>query len=235
MDHLPAPRDFRETGTVRFVCSKPYDGGSFLEYPIRENKPYLLPLPSESAASLSFLRYQHLSPRPDNELEDLFQTWLFFGLIHEIVGDLCTADSFIRRLEDNTVVVSTLGLLDLVGQWVESVKSGSSCLTYDHIAQCLHRVSAILRGAGPSFDQNIKLSIASVGELLEFAANEAFGIEKLTVDNKSPGSWRGIIANDYWVGLMQRSGWCPSQINFTLDTVATLQVCLPTYDGVSLC
>ena len=235
MDHLPAPRGFRERGTVRYVCSKPYDGGPFLEYPIRENKPYLLPSTCEGSASLSFLRYQQLSPTPDNQLEDLFQTWLFFGLIHEIVGDLCTKDSFIRTLEDNTVIVSTSGLLDVVDQWVESVKRGSSPVTYDHIAQCLHRLSATLRGAGPNFDQNIKLSIASIGELFEFAANEAFGIEKLTVENKCPASWRGSIADDYWVGLMQQSGWCPSQINFTLDTSATLQVCLPSYDGVLKC
>ena len=144
-----------------------------------ENGSYLLHSMREGSVSLSSLCYQQLSSGPGNELEDLFQTRLFFGLIHETVGDLCTNASFIRRLEDKTVVVSTSGLLYIVDQWDESVKRSSPSLTYDHIAKCLRRVSATLRGFGPRFDQNIKVTIASIGELFELAANEAFGIENL--------------------------------------------------------
>ena len=225
MEHLPVPRNSPKLEIVRYVCSKPYDGGSFLGYPTRENKPHGMPSADDGAGSLSYLRYERLHPTPNNELEDFFQTWLFFGLIHEFMGELCNSDTFVRKLEDGTVVLSTSALPGIVDQWVASIKSGSSSLSYDHIAQCLHRVSATLRAAGPAFDPNIKLSITSIGELLEFAANESFGIEHLTVDNKCPASWRGMIVDEYWEGLLQQqAGWCPSQIRVTLDASASLQV-----------
>lgn len=224
MEHLPFPQNSGKLETVRYVCSKPYDGGSFLEYPLRENKPQGMPSAEEGPASLSFLRYEQLHPTPNNELEDFFQTWLFFGLIHEFMGEFCNRETFLRRFEDGKAVLSTSALPDIVSQWVALIKSGSSSLSYDHVAQCLHRVLKTLRAAGPAFDPNIKFSIASVGELLEFAANEAFDTKDLTVDNKCPASWRGMIEDKYWLGPMQQSGWCPSQIKVTLDASGSLQV-----------
>ncbi|KAG6988574.1 hypothetical protein G7Y79_00071g097450 [Physcia stellaris] len=182
-----------------------------------------MPSAEEGTASLSFLRYEQLYPTPNDELEDFFQTWLFFGLIHEFMGELCNRETFFRKFDDGKVVLSTSALPDIVSQWAASIKCGSSSLSYDHVAQCLHRVVTTLRAAGPAFDPNIELSIASLGELLEFAANEAFDTKDLTVDNKCPGSWSGMIEDDYWLGPMQESRWCPSQIKVILDASGSLQ------------
>ena len=224
MEHMPVPKTSSKFRTVRYVCSKPYDGGSFLEYPLRENKPHGMPPAEEDLASLSFLRYERLHPTPNKELEDFFQTWLFFGIIHELMAEFCNGETFLRRLEDGKVVLSTSALPDIVSQWVASIKCGSSSLSYDHVAQCLRRVFRTLPAAGPAFDPNIKFSIASVGELLEFAANEAFDIKDLTVDNKCPASWSGLIEDAYWLGPLQESRWCPSQIKVILDAPGRLQV-----------
>ncbi|KAL8695112.1 MAG: hypothetical protein Q9218_000390, partial [Villophora microphyllina] len=201
MEHLPVPRDFHGLELVPYVCSKPYDGGSFLEYPIREQKPYMVPHPGEPSFRMDFWHREQLHPTPNDELEDMFQRWLFFGLIQEFLGGLCTGETFIREVADGTLVLSTSNLWKLVEEWIESIKRGSLSVTYNHVSQCLHIVAVALRVAQPSFDANIKLSIASLGEVFENAANEAFQIENLTVDNKCPSAWHSIISDDFWKAI----------------------------------
>lgn len=100
MDHLPVA----STGTleglevVPYVCEKPYDGGPFLTYPIRENRPEIVP-DADSAAKQLLLEQGRLYPIPNKVFESFCQTWLFFGLINEIVGDICQPTDFVRRGE----------------------------------------------------------------------------------------------------------------------------------------
>ena len=84
-------------------------------------------------------------PTPTQDLEDFFQTWLFFGLINEFLGDLCKADDFIHvGGRDDETTVSTVLLVELVNKWVERLKNGSISLQYEHIAECLRLVFAEL-------------------------------------------------------------------------------------------
>ena len=218
MDHLPALESAKAHGAVPYKCSKPYDGGSFLEYPFRENRPYMVPSQRDPSFILAYWRREQLHPTPNDELEDMFQRWLFFGLIHEFLGEFCTRDTFLRTQADGSLTVSTSKLWEVLDEWIESIQKASSSLTYDHLSYCLRIVSATLRSAGSSFDPSIKLSIASLGEAFELAAQTAFGIEGFGV------SWRSITPDDYWTGRMQQSGWCPSQINVTISNCVSLQV-----------
>ena len=223
MDHLPAPRFCRASEVVPYICSKPYDGRCFLEYPMRENKPYMLPSLDGLLSDAGYLLHENQNPTPNSELEDIFQRWLFFGLLNEFLGDQCNPESFIRRSGDATATVSTSCLLDLIDPWVEMLKGGTTSLTYSHIARCLRIVFTTLRAAGPSFNPIIKLSIASIGEMFELAVNEAFETN-LIIDNECPGTWRTLIDDGYWMNRMRQSGWCPSQINVTLNAFLYLQV-----------
>lgn len=96
-------------------------------------------------------------------------------------------------------------------------------MTYEHVAECLHLTFATLRAAGPEFDLRIKISIASVGELTEYAANRAFKIENFVKDNKCPVAWRSLFDNSPWIERLRRSGQCPSQIEIIMHTSTTLQ------------
>ena len=167
MEHLPSASNAQRPAAVPFVCKEPYDGGSFLEYPIRKNKPHILPSVAKRPDSLPFWQHEKLYPTPRDELEGFFQTWLFFGLIYEFLGASYQPDGFIRQLVEGISVVSTSSLRISVDNWVNGLEDGSTQLTYDHIAKCLHMVFAALRVAGPAFDPRIKLSIASTGELFE--------------------------------------------------------------------
>lgn len=215
MEHLPSPlHSLHDDQTkVPYVCHKSYDGGPFLTYPIREGKGYVLPAASSSSGQLPFWQHEKLYPTPKEELESFFQTWLFFGLLHEILGDLCSPQEFIRASQvAPNKVTSTSNLISITETWVSGVINGDIVTTYEHLAECLRVTYAALRAVSPVFDQRIKLSIASTGELLEYAVNKAFHIENMARDNKCPASWRMLIDEAPWTESMRAAGWCPSQI-----------------------
>lgn len=115
MDHLPAlaSRISQEQETVPYVCTKAYDEGPFLTYPIREGKPQALPALSVPG-NLHFWQYEQHHPTPKQELEAFLQTWLFFGLVSEILGTLCRSEDFVRTKDNGKKILSTATLCVLL-------------------------------------------------------------------------------------------------------------------------
>ena len=229
MEHLPAvpTRTVHGLETVPYVCKKSYDRGPFLTYPIREKKPYFIPDTANVTivtGRLPILEYERRSPTPNKELEAFCQTWLFFSLINEFLGDFCKAADFVRPESAGDIkTLSTSRLPKLVRRWVESIEDGSSTITYDHIAKCLYTTFNTLEAAGPEFDWRIKFCIASIGELFEFAANKAFNIDDHVLYNKCPRTWRRHLGNTPFVERLGRSGWCPSKIDIMMRSSTTVQ------------
>ncbi len=230
MEHLPAvpTRTVHGLETVPYVCKKSYDREPFLTYPIRENKPYFIP---DTAANVnivigksSILEYERLYPTPNKDFEAFCQTWLFFGLINEFLGDFCNSEDFVRpEPAGDGRTLSTSRLPELVRRWLESIEDGSSTITYDHIAKCLYTTFNTLKAAGPEFDLRVKFCIASIGELFEYAANKAFNVEDEVLYNKCPATWRRHLGNTSFVERLERSGWCPSQIDIMMRSSTTVQ------------
>ena len=190
MDHVPIVPNGSVQGleTVPYVCEKSYDGGPFLTYPIRENRPEIVP-DAASAGKMPIFEYERLHPTPNKEFEEFCQTWLFFGLINELLGNICSPADFVRPgIDGGGKLISTSRLPGLIDQWMRSVTDGSSSMTYEHVAECLRLVHATLIAVGPEFDLSVKFCIASVGELFEYATNIAFGTENLVLDNKCPAA-----------------------------------------------
>ena len=197
MDHLPVVpnRTVRGLESVPYVCKKPYDGGPFLTYSIREGKPDITPDEAGIPDTvLPFWQHEKRHPTPNKDFEAFCQTWLFFGLINELLGNICKSADFVRldKAGDNRVI-STSQLAGLVEQWVKSIEDGSYAITYEHAAKCLRLTFDTLRAAGPEFDLRIKLCIASVAELFTYATNKAFGIVNFVSDNKCPSTWRKLF------------------------------------------
>lgn len=131
------PGQFYEQDAVPYVCRESYDRGPFLTYPVRMGRTHVLP---NAGAVLD-----QYNPTPTQDLEDFFQTWLFFGLINEFLGDLCKADDFICvGGRDDKTTVSTVLLVELVDMWVERLKNGKISLQYEYIGECLRSVFAAL-------------------------------------------------------------------------------------------
>ena len=225
MNHLP----IASTGTVEdleivpYVCEKPYDGGPFLTYPIRENRPEIVP-DADRASMQSLVEYERFHPTPNKIFESFCQTWLFFGLINELLGSICQPEDFVRPGEGGDCkIISTSRLPGLVRQWMTSVEDGVSPMTYEHVAECLRLSYAYLLAAGPKFDPSVKFCIASIGELFSFATNIAFGIENLVLNNKCPASWYRHVGKTPWIERLGASGWCPSQIEVMMSSTLSLQ------------
>ena len=166
------------------------------------------------------------------EIESFYQTWLFFGLIHEILGSLYVAEDLIyeHTSEDQggyIKAMSTSKLITALEEWVARVQAGrlDPLVTYEHVAQCLCLTHAALSipTVRSNFDPNIKLSIASLGQTFAYAANKAFDITNPVQDNKCPLTWRGLTDDGYWRGRLLARGWCVSEVKLILDTTLSLQ------------
>lgn len=224
MDHLSLPNDpvFTEFDVVDFVCQEEYDGGPFLTYPLRKGRAYMVP----AKGHVSYLEHERLHPTPASELEPFLQTWLFFGLLHEILGHLYSHEDFVRLDDSNsssTTVVSTSKLLALIDSWIHNcaMTDSKARISYDHIAKCLWLARTTLQAAPADFNPSQKYSIASVAELIGLAANKAFNVEPLY--NKCPSVWTLNLHNMRRESQMLTTGWCPSEVSKSVHLFKSLQ------------
>ncbi|KAL9614766.1 MAG: hypothetical protein Q9167_000757 [Letrouitia subvulpina] len=102
MEHLPRPKraENDEFEAVPYVAVH-YDGGPFMTYPLRVGRPYVLPSHAENNNAIPYWRHEKLHPTPTPELESFIQTWLFFGLLHELLSEICQPSDFIRSLNNS--------------------------------------------------------------------------------------------------------------------------------------
>lgn len=179
------------------------------------------------------LPYSHqmqLASLSKQEIGSFYQTWLFFGLIHEILGDLYVTEDLIYTCENAcgySKAVSTSKLIIALEQWVARVQAGTvdPPVTYVHAARCLCLTQAALYvpAVRSNLDPNIMLSLASLGQTFTYAANMAFKITDIIKNNKCPNTWRNLVEDEYWNAHLLAHGWCVTEIKLILDTVVSLQ------------
>ena len=229
MDHLPIPKNAstRDRVIVPYVCLKDYDGGPFLTYPIREGVPHALPPDGNIPGGSPYRQHELTYPTPKQEQEDFLQRWLFFGLIHEILGNRYRPEEFIDTFETDGGkfrIVQTLKLVETLDSWIEDIRA--NCVnprhTYEHIAECLRLAFATIHGTGPSFDARIKLSLASLGEVFALAVNEAYNATGAK-HNECPNTFAFLIDYENWKKTMLSTGWCPSQVTIIFGGSLYLQ------------
>lgn len=214
-----------------YLCQEGYDGGPFMTYPSRTGS-----LPDLHTVGLfpGHFPYPHqmqLALLSKQELESFYQTWLFFGLIHEILGSLVAPEDFIYTCEDQcgyTKAVSTSKLINALEEWVAHVQAGRAdpSVTYAHVAKCLCLTHAALSipAIRSNFDPSIKLSLASLGQTFTYAANKAFNVTDPAVqDDRCPSTWRQLIDDDYWKRRLLAHGWCVTEVKLILDTTLSIQ------------
>ncbi|KAL8727566.1 MAG: hypothetical protein Q9166_005972 [cf. Caloplaca sp. 2 TL-2023] len=231
MEHLPLPRVVAQPGpgTVPYVCVEKYDGGSFLTYPERQGKGSFL----EAVRDSQYRNSKGMIPTPLVELEAFIQTWLFFGLLTEILGDMFIFSEFITPVplpNGPQRVVNTSTLLPTINDWMSRIKSSKGndkVVQYDHIAECLQKTSKVLQATRyairPDFNRQIRVSIASVAELLCNAANLAYDITDFEQHNKCPATWVLLCNDDETTAQMKYRGYCPWEIHGIRLTFMTIQ------------
>lgn len=225
MEHLSLPRyrPVKEQILIPYVCEKPYDKGEFLSYPIRENIRFAI-LTSENVWAD---RHEQHFPDSIEQVYSLLQTWLFFGLINEILGTYINADDLVRDNGAGTPakVLSTSLLPDAVQRWVEdtAARPADSSHSYEHIALCLNLAFTNLKNIATKIDSEWVLQLASLGEMLCWAANRAYDVIADPVNrNQCPNQWHTLVNNGYWEELMTSSRLCPTQRSMTLKMASSV-------------
>ena len=268
MEHLPLPHNARLTQhdeVPHVAFDDGYDDGPLFSYLKRTNRPEMR---EGSQAAIRFYPNPEYQGENSYKLAPLYQTWLFFGFLHEILGPSFRHQDFVGFAPDSRTAPGSqdnVMLLDLLhvrsralglrtpGTWsltsyklsrsinrnLRSVKSRKViCTTVlpglldewtvkiqndPDVSRVLLKArvcigmvhDALLWAKHPKFPRNVSLSIASVAELVETVANQAFaklGITPETQDfhpelltENSFGNW-GV--EDFAVD-MTRNGWCP--------------------------
>ena len=232
MDHLPCPASAidKVKASVPYVCLEKYDGGPFMTYPNRRDNIPDLYLVDPFPGQLPYAHQMQLASLPKRDLESFYQTWLFFGLIHELLGDLYAPEDFSYERHDHDGCareVSSSKLIPALEAWAARIRAGTAnpSLTFAHVAQCLCMAHAALSSEQvcSTLDPNIRLSLASLGQSFEYAASRAFNTEDLGQNAKCPSTWCLLIDDDYWKGRFLAHGWCISDVKLVLDTTLSLQ------------
>lgn len=201
------------------MCDKPYDGDAFLTYPTRVSRHDVLP--SEGQQPFWWVKHQH--PSDDEELESFFQSWIFFGLLHELLSPrgLFNAADYIGT-DDNGDFVHTKVLAVKLRAWLgltgrlgvdDQVKLKlrlMECLKLAYQSmRCLLPSDGDPSRGHPEFNRGIRTSLASIGETIS-----ALGDMILNVVPEVDWIMFDLFAtyNDSEKAHMRQNGWCPSLI-----------------------
>ncbi|KAI4140163.1 MAG: hypothetical protein L6R39_005923 [Caloplaca ligustica] len=230
MEHLPLPRDVASPGpsAVPYVCEEEYDGGPFLTYPVRRGMIKTLDAPSRS----QYVDFPRLLPKPTAKLEAFIQTWLFFGLLSEFLGEFFVPSQFVSSLDEAPKVLNTNRLVPLVEGWMERIQSleedeDHKQAQFDHIAECLQMTELVLQAlrpdVQPDLDHRLKACIASIAELFDHAANQAYTILDFKNENKFAKAWDAYYDDPTDSSQMKPNGFCPSKIHRSRQICRTIQ------------
>lgn len=191
-------------------------------HPFRKNKSYIIP-----PGDISQMDTQPLHQLPLEEVEAFFQTWLFFGLLQEVLRDLYKSEDFVAHAELNLLavrVLSTSKLLGLIDSWISTTSSGpelADLTFYNHISKCLWLVKRLLRIVTIEFNASLKYTIASIAELIGFAASKAFNVQP--INNTCPRVWTLDFNDIRRECQMLTAGWCRAEIKLCLQLFKSMQ------------
>lgn len=212
MEHLLFSSDGKPL-ELRYVpyLGHPYDRGSLFDYPVRAKRPEL--------DIFNIGNYRVIAPNYQGiyafRLERLFQTWLFFGLLHAFFGDAFDESDFTRFAGpegSSQIVITTARLIPMLDEWYAEHGGRLSIEETERLALCFRLVHFYLSYTKDiSFDAQMRLSIVSVAELLEFT------MYLITQDTEHvPKTARGQFWNTFAFKYMQNTGWCPFEADVTL-------------------
>ena len=232
MEHLPCPASAvgKEKTSVPYVCLENYDGGPFMTYPSRVAGLPDLQIVGLFPGQFSRPHQLQIASLPKRELESFYQTWLFFGLLNELLGSLYVPEDFINTCEDHsghTKALSTGKLNTAIEEWVARIQAGKADppVTYAHVARCLCMAHAAIsiQAIHSSIDPDVRLCLVSLGQNLAYATNNAFNVENPGQDVKYPSSWKSLIDEEYWERRFLAHGWCPTETKLIIDTTLSVQ------------
>lgn len=225
MDHLCLPlRPALVPIKVPFICTEAYDGGPFLAYPERNGWQIAITNPGKIVVEVSKSGEQ----TPIEDAQAFLQTWLYFGLLHEVLGSSVRLEDFVRTCPNGEKVLSTIKLGPLVEEWSVQLISPESVADIDALNARLTSVYACLLRARyvavrikgmylcdcetKLFQPLVFLAIALLAEYLQSAMKDIH--IRLRIETFVTQTWRPELVD---IGapvldIMRQNRWCPADI-----------------------
>lgn len=218
MDHLPVPNDavLKDSIQVPLYATEPYDGEEFESYPSRHGW--------QISGAFSVTRISHRGKTVDEaEAGSMLQTWLFFGLIFAVTGELGNLDTFRRTDTEGHEVLTTASLGKLIGEWSQRMIQNSSfsadnlhswrTKAYDCLIKARYAILEVKATAQYAGLGLLCMSVALLGEYLMQAMKDIY--IKFGLDSPTAQHWRVRGYSDCGeplVKAMVQGGWCPNRL-----------------------
>ena len=165
MEHLPNGGNGPRIKVPFF--GKPYEGGIFLDYPRSQGLNF------DHKGQFVALRSKH-----HYDLNGFLQSWLFFGLLENIMGMHIQAADFVYRDSCGSEYITTAKLLDYFKLWKRRDYTRKECekqeilrITTPQLRKAYSVVSNLLMqsGADNEVDSDLLLSLQLIGQALTTA------------------------------------------------------------------
>ena len=225
MDHLALPRDpISPLTKVPYLCTEHYDVTiPFLEYAGRKGKPWMV----VEVGQVMFELHEIVSETAKSELASFLQTWLFFGLLAEILGDLYDHEIFVTESSDTKEkILKTKDLRSLVEKritWIATLEKLVQKQLFEHAGKCIDITWKARRLNIFDLDPRIKYSIGAVAEFIASAIDKAHL-------RAFPGSdrCRKPFADGFYTKeikeRMVEANWCPNDFARVRDKFQSIQL-----------
>lgn len=220
-----------------YVCDELWDGGPFKTYPIRKGKVGLVPPHLRhflGPGTFPEPYHEMLYPTPKEDIQPFLQTWLWFGLLAEMLGlnevsngvrlvESTIAAEGIRNLYASTVYtgdddgkqyISAKEVLNSARLIAERQRLAPNLLErLIYIRDCLQYVNLMIPSA-LNLDEIVRYSICALGEYFSTGLASMVGQSnpKIEVPNLAFSWHQNYMKSGGTIdeGMLQR-GWCPSE------------------------
>ena len=130
--------------------------------------------------------------------------------------------------ENEKTIITTADLVSRLEEWEARItQDEASCMAmYEHIAECLSLTFACLVIEYPAFDHDLKFQLASVAEIIGYAANKACNVAWTDDPRRSltPIAWGRTVSDNFRRSvLLERSNCCPSQMQMLFQAFGSPQ------------
>lgn len=220
-----------------YVCNEYWDGGPFYTYPVRKGKVRMVPLRLRHLLGIDVSDEPYLEilyPTPKEEIQPFLQTWLWFGLLAEMLGlneispsDRIVEDSLateeIRKLHETCVSAAdedghryisasaVLGAVQTIAERMKLVPHKRERLIY--MRDCLQYASMMVLSAS-NLEETVRYSICALGEYFSTGLFRFVAQSNPKIDVPIVGfSWHQnyMQAGGTMDKQMLQRGWCPSE------------------------
>lgn len=214
-----------------------WDGGVFRTYIHRKHKTGIIPLmlrhvPDVPPAEQPYL--ENLYPTPKEELQPFLQTWLYFGMVAELLS-LNEVSPGVRLMDETAAKeeISKLYKVLIREEGGKSLLTAGEILKWGplfierlalapdkfqrllYIVRCLHYAMVTIHSIQENVDHTVRYSIAALGELFSTGIYAGASLSQPKMELPILGmSWHRDYIRPGGVveAKMLNNGWCPSEI-----------------------